>query len=117
MSKKIHLKGLNMSKFIATTLMLIPMLLFAGCTSYWYQEGKTYSEGKGDLRECQSEMQKYSDKSWSMGLYDFKFEEECMKQKGYRLVKERDLPLRVKRQGPDTSAGEKHGMAGTLEGW
>ncbi|MCP4260878.1 MAG: hypothetical protein GY774_25720 [Planctomycetes bacterium] len=102
-------------KKILSIILLTSMCCFAGCTSYWYQEGKTYEECSRDLRECRSEMQKYSDKGYNLGVYDLKFEKECMGQKGYRLVKERDLPLRVRRQGPASSEEGYHGVAGILE--
>jgi hypothetical protein len=38
-----------------------------------------------------------------------------MEEKGYRLVKERDLPLRVRRQGPASSEEGYNGIAGLLE--
>jgi hypothetical protein len=38
-----------------------------------------------------------------------------MEQRGYRLVKERDLPLRVCRQDPEPSIEGHHGVAGILE--
>ena len=90
------------------------MCCFAGCTSYWYQEGKTYEECKRDLQQCVVEMTKYSDKDINLGVYDLRFERNCMKQKGYRLVKERKLPMRVRRQGPGSLAGT-YGIAGTLD--
>ena len=103
-----------MKKFFSITLLTL-MCCFAGCTSFWYQEGKTFEECRRDLRECRSEMQKYSDKSYNLGAYDLKFEKDCMEQRGYRLVKERDLPLRVRRQGPESSIEGHHGVAGILE--
>ena len=91
------------------------MCCFSGCKSFWYQEGKTFEECKRDLRECRSEMHKYSDKSYNLGVYDLKYEKACMEQKGYRLVKERDLPLKVRRQGPASSEEGYRGIAGILE--
>ena len=103
-----------MKKILSITLLTL-MCCFTGCTSYWYQEGKTFEECRRDLRECRSEMQKYSDKSINLGVYDLKFEKDCMNQRGYRLVKERDLPLRVRRQGPASSDEGYRGVAGILE--
>jgi hypothetical protein len=60
-------------------------------------------------------MEKYSDKSYNLGVYDMKFEKSSMKERGYRLVKERDLPLRVRRQGPASSEEGYNGVAGTVE--
>ncbi len=103
-----------MKKFLSITLLSL-MCCFAGCTSYWYQEGKTFEECRRDVSECRSEMRKYSDKDINLGVYDLKFEKSCMEAKGYRLVKERDLPLRVRRQGPASSEEGYNGVAGLLE--
>ena len=105
-----------MRRVITAILILIPMLLFTGCTKYWYQEEKSFLECEQDLDQCHSEMKRYRDDvQHSLGVYDLRFEEECMKEKGYRLVTERQLSLRIKRRGPDTSREQKHGVAGTLE--
>ena len=103
-----------MKKFLVTVPLLVLITFLTGCTSYWYQEGKTYEECKRDLQQCVSEMNKYSDKSTNLGVYDLRFEKDCMKQRGYKLVKERKLPLRVRRQGPD-SFGGTYGVAGILD--
>lgn len=103
-----------MKKILSIALLTV-MCCFAGCTSYWYQEGKTFKECSRDLNECLSEMQKYSDKGYSLGVYDLKFEKSCMEEKGYRLVKERDLPLKVRRQGPASNDVGYNGVAGLLE--
>jgi len=80
-----------MKKILSITLLSL-MCCFADCKSFWYQEGKTFEECKRDLQECHSEMRKYSDTSLNLGVYDMKFEKECMEAKGYRLLKERNLP-------------------------
>jgi len=103
-----------MKKFLAIVSLLVLIAFSTGCTSYWYQEGETYEECKRDLQQCVSEMNKYSDKGISLGVYDVRFEKDCMKQRGYRLVKEKKLPLRVRRQGP--GSGGTYGVAGLLEG-
>ena len=104
-----------MKKFLVILPLLVLITFFTGCTSYWYQEGTTYEECKSDLQQCIAEMKKYSDKDVNLGVYDLRFEKECMKQRGYRLVKERKLPLRVRRQGPDSFVGT-YGVAGLFEG-
>ncbi|MHC4203848.1 MAG: hypothetical protein ACYSTT_04305 [Planctomycetota bacterium] len=97
-------------------MTLISICFLTGCTKYWYQEGKTFTECKQELQECRSEMQKYRDDvQYSLGVYDLSFERDCMESRGYRLVKERGLPYRVKRQGPNTLINEKYGVAGILE--
>jgi hypothetical protein len=104
-----------MKKFLLIVPLLVLLASLTGCTKYWYQEGKTYEQCKGDLQQCVAEMSKYSDKDINLGVYDISFERNCMEQGGYRLVKERNLPLRVRRQGPGTLAGT-YGVAGHLEG-
>ncbi|MHC4558720.1 MAG: hypothetical protein ACYTFW_16055 [Planctomycetota bacterium] len=105
-----------MRKFFMVVPLLVMIGFFTGCKSYWYQEGKTFEECKRDLQQCRSEMRKYSDKSLNLGVYDIRFEKDCMSRRGYRLVKENKLPLRVRRQGPgDGSYGGYYGVAGLLE--
>lgn len=97
-------------------MALASVCFLAGCTKYWYQEGKTFAECSQEVRECRYEMQKYRDDvQYSLGVYDLNFERDCMESRGYRLVKERNLPYRVRRQGPNTVIGEKYGVAGILE--
>ena len=92
------------------------MLLLAGCTTYWYQAGKTIDECQQDRLECFEELKKYSSDWRKMGDYEFKFMEDCMHQKGYTLLKENELPMRVKRQHPDTTMHHRlRGTAGTIE--
>ena len=105
-----------MRRVITATLILIPMLLFTGCTTYWYQADKTIEECKQDRDECIGELEKYSSNWRDMGDYEFKFMEDCLRQKGYTLLKEKELPLRVKREDPKSSLHWKlHGVAGTTE--
>ncbi|MHC4648445.1 MAG: hypothetical protein ACYTBJ_23550 [Planctomycetota bacterium] len=103
-----------MTKFFAV-VSLASMCLCTGCAKYWYQEGKTFEECKRDRQECFNELKKYSD--WErMGDYEFGFMEDCMKEKGYRLVTEDKLPLRVKREEPDRTFHVRlKGIAGTIE--
>ncbi len=103
-----------MRRSLVVALLLAPIISCAGCTSFWYQEGKTFNECARDLQECVTEMKTYSDRSINLGVYDIRFEKDCMKRRGYKLVKERKLPLRTRRQGPSSSAGT-YGVAGLLE--
>lgn len=101
-------------------LLLLLICLSAGCGKYWYQEGKTFEECKRDRQECVNELQKYADSDAPPlafgGDYEHKFVKECMEQKGYRLVTEGKLPLRVKRQDPESDYRQViHGIAGTVE--
>ena len=105
-----------MKRFIAATLVMILTLFFTGCATYWYQEGKTINECQKDRLECFKELKKYSSDWTEMGSYEFDFMEECMTQRGYRLVKEKDLPFRVKREDPDQLLHYRlRGVAGTLD--
>ena len=104
-----------MKKSLLVVSLLVLLASLTGCTKFWYQEAKTYGECERDLQQCVAEMHRYSNKDINLGVYDVSFERSCMEQKGYRLVKERSLPLRVRRQGPGTLAGT-YGVAGHLEG-
>ena len=105
-----------MRRVITAALILIPMLLFAGCTTYWYQADKTIDECKQDRRVCFEDLTKYSGNWRKMGDYEFKFMEDCMRQKGYSLLKEGKLPLRVRREDPDRLMHARlHGVAGTVK--
>ena len=58
--------------------------------------------------------------SQSPGGYEYRFIEECMKDRGYRLVTEDKLPLGAKRQDPAQTLrgilyGQRRGIAGTLD--
>jgi hypothetical protein len=109
-----------MKKSLAVVLLVLLACGTMGCAMYYYQEGKTFDECKQAYRECYAELTKYADPNslgeGSFGSYESKFMEECMKERGYRLVTEDRLPLRVKRQNPDWYPGwDKRGLAGTLE--
>jgi hypothetical protein len=110
------LEGIKkMKRPIVAVLILLLMLSFTGCATYWYQADKTINECKQNRLECFEELKKYSSNWRDMGEYEFKFMEDCMRQKGYTLLKEGELPLRVKRQDPDRLTHFRlHGVAGTL---
>jgi len=100
-------------------LLLVLFCLSGGCAKYYYQEGKTFEECKRDRDECMKELKKRMG-SEIPGDYEYKYMEECMKSKGYKLVTEDKLPLDVKRQDPDTTLmgqlyGQRRGIAGTLD--
>lgn len=120
--KRLLLKGGKMKRFLTSTLLLTFLLCFlAGCTQYWYQEEKTFNECKRECRECMDELKKYADLDsptahHPFGLYEDKFIDECMKQRGYKLVFEGDIPLFVKRKDPHWwPSWYKRGLAGTLD--
>ena len=109
-----------MMKNSAVLLLLGLICLSAGCQKYYYQEGKIFEECAKDRIDCFSELKKRMSALGTPGSYEYKFIEECMKSKGYRLVTENKLPLDVKRQDPDTSLqgqlyGYRRGVAGTVD--
>ncbi len=94
------------------------LLLAAGCgDKYWYQEGKTFDQCKADRTACRADLIKRTDLR-GIGDYERRFIKDCMQQKGYRLVSEKELPLAVKREGPDipsdVPSDRGYGVAGTL---
>ena len=106
-------------KHSAGLCLLCLAFLSTGCARYYYQEGKSFKECENDRVDCFNELKKRAD--WELpGAYEREYMEKCMIRKGYRLVKESELPDDVKRQDPaDTVMGrvyESHyGMAGTLD--
>ncbi len=98
-------------------ICLLAMISFSsGCTTFWYQEEKSFNQCKDDMYYCRYKMQERSDKSMNLGFYDTKFNELCMQQRGYRLVHEDQLPLCARRQGPGYYlSSRQHGAAGTIE--
>jgi hypothetical protein len=98
-----------------TTLMAVGLCSLAGCTTYWYQEGKTFDECKQDRLECYEEMKKYSQDLENLSRYEFKFMEDCMGRRGYRLVTARKLHVTVRREDPNLAIPwQIHGVSGFL---
>ena len=104
-----------------TVILLICLIyLSAGYAKYYYQEGKTFDQCAMDRADCLAELkQRLGTVSQRPGSYEYKFIEDCMKRKGYRLVTENKLPLDVKRLDPDSSLsgqlyGYRRGIAGKL---
>ena len=96
----------------------LALLLVAGCgQKYWYQEGKTFDECKADRTACRAELRKRTDLK-RVGEYERRFMEDCMQQRGYRLVSEKELPLTVKREDSDipseVPSARGYGVAGAL---
>ncbi len=107
-----------MRTYIVLSVLGFGLLLTAGCgQKYWYQEGKTFDECKADRAACRAELRKRADRD-RMGDYERRFMENCMEQRGYRLVKEKDLPLDVKREDADIPSevpmARGYGVAGNL---
>lgn len=106
---------------ISVALLLACLIcLSAGCAKYYYQEGKTFEECAKERVDCLDELkERLGTVSQRPGNYEYKFIEDCMKRKGYKLVTERQLPLDVKRLDPgsglrDQLYGYRRGIAGTL---
>lgn len=105
-----------MFRFLLFSILVAVLFCFCtGCTTYWYQEGKTFEECKQDRLECYEHMKKYSADPENLGKYEFKVMEDCMTQTGYRLVTERNLHVRVKREDPELDVyWMTHGVAGFI---
>ncbi|MHC4302126.1 MAG: hypothetical protein ACYS7Y_33105 [Planctomycetota bacterium] len=105
----------------AAVLLVTLICLCAGCAKYYYQEGKSFADCEKDRMGCIVELNKrVTVQSQRPGSYEYKFIEDCMKHRGYRLVTEDKLPLGVKRQDPDQTLrgilyGQRRGLAGTLD--
>jgi hypothetical protein len=94
------------------------VVLAAGCQrQYWYQEGKTFDECKADQEDCQAELLKRTDRRYASS-YKHRFLENCMQQRGYELIAEKDLPLDIKREDPDVPSEvpwvHSYGVAGII---
>ena len=75
--------------------------------------GKTFEECKQDQLECYEELKRYSSDWENLGKQEFELMEDCMGQRGYRLVTERKLFVRVKREPADPNVPLMiHGLAG-----
>jgi hypothetical protein len=105
-------------------VVLLPLCLIClltGCAKYYYQEDKTFNQCAWDRADCLFELKRrVASQSPGSGNYRYKFLEHCMKNRGYRLVTEDELPLDVKRQDPDPGLrgylyGYRRGIAGALD--
>jgi hypothetical protein len=97
----------------------IGLCLAGGCQpEYWYREGRTFDESKADHAECRAELLRRSDLNY-VSSYERQFMEDCMRQRGYRLVPSGELPLDAKRQEPDVAMAVPwdrfYGVAGGLD--
>lgn len=112
------MRSLNFRCYEYLHVILVAGLILcgmSGCARYWYQEGKTFEQCKRDREVCRQELLKHSDLT-KVGTYEIKFIEECMQQRGYRLVKESELLMHVRREAPETSFHYRaKGVAGRLE--
>ena len=105
-----------MMRKLIISLFLSSIIFLAGCSNYWYQEGKSFEECGNARNECFAELQKRSDMSNLTVEYEIKFMNDCMTKKGYRQVPQDELPLGIKRQEPDSSFHYRaRGLAGILK--
>jgi hypothetical protein len=104
-----------MRLFLTALLLAIALVCLGGCAKYWYQEGKTFEQCRKDLAASQAEAIRYSDveRTNGIGRYEGKFVHESMEKKGYQLVGESKLPVRVKRESSPVFGIP--GVAGTID--
>ena len=102
-------------RLILAGLLLLAPLFLGGCAKYWYQDGKSFQECREDLARCRSEATRYSDveRTHGLGGYEAKFVDDCMHEKGYELLPEKELPIRVKRESSPVFGIP--GVAGTID--
>ena len=102
-------------RVVLAGILLLSLSLLGGCAKYWYQDGKTFTECRRDLASCHAEAQRYSDveRTSGLGSYESKFVGECMRTKGYQLLPEKELPIRVKRESSPVFGIP--GVAGTID--
>jgi hypothetical protein len=90
-------------------------LICGGCAQYWYQEGKTFEQCQQAQADCFDALRKRSDLGGPTYEYEYKFMDECMQEKGYRLVGSKELPLNIKREEGKTSIHWRaRGIAGQV---
>ena len=97
-------------------LIAVSLCMISGCSRYWYQEGKTFEQCRQANIDCFEDVQKRSDFSGPTYQYEYKFMDNCMQEKGYRLVGAKELPLNAKREEGKTSIHWRaRGIAGQLD--
>lgn len=97
---------------------IVGLCLAAGCQQkYWYQEGKTFDDCKADRADCRAELLKRADLNY-VSDYERRFMENCMQQRGYRLVPAKELPLDARREEPNVASAvpwdRSYGVAGSI---
>ena len=108
-----------MKRFWLSHAIIAGLCLAAGCQpAYWYQEGRTFDETKADHADCRAELARRTDRH-HMSDYERRFMEDCLQQRGYRLVRSGDLPLEVRREEPNVVTAVPwnrfYGVAGSLD--
>ncbi|MDI9431712.1 MAG: hypothetical protein RBR19_02795 [Sedimentisphaerales bacterium] len=102
-------------RLVLAGMLVLSICLTGGCAKFWYQEGKTFTQCRRDLASCYAEASRYSDvdRTSGLGRYESKFVTDCMQTKGYTLVPEKTLPVRVKRESSPVFGIP--GVAGTID--
>lgn len=103
-------------------VFVVLAFVVSGCGKYYHQEGKSLVECKENFGECAAELEKYRDVNAEDDLarfniaydYEGQFMDTCMKEKGYEIVSEYKLPLKVKREEPNPWDVYDRGFAGTI---
>jgi hypothetical protein len=80
------------------SMLFVLFCLTCGCR-YWYQPDGSFENCQQDLQQCHDELKKYADMN-NIGCYEVDFVKDCMREKGYTLSSESDLPKYTKRQDP-----------------
>jgi hypothetical protein len=95
-------------------LLAVCGMFMAGCSQYWYQEDVSYKQCLKDREDCFRELQKRTDFK-NTGNYEFEFVAQCMREKGYELATQKELPMDARRTEPETSLHWRmKGLAGSL---
>ena len=103
-----------MAKVLTISILSVVLCLIFGC-AYWYQPERSFSQCDQDLQQCYEELQMYADMN-SINCYEVDFVKDCMRQKGYELLTEKNLPKYVKRRDPlMDSFWVLAGVSGTVE--
>jgi hypothetical protein len=107
-----------MKKLWLSYTIIVALGLAGGCQpTYWYQEGKTFDEARAAQAECRAELLKRTDRH-HVSSYERRFMEDCMRQRGYQLVPDKDLPLDVRREEPNAVTAVPwnrfYGVAGSI---
>ncbi len=103
--------GMRM-KSVVGAVMLLSVCVLGGCTTYWYQEGKSFRQAKHDLTVCQTAVRQRSPDR-EMEAYDGKLLRQCMEEQGYRRVRGNALPAGLMRESSPVFGVP--GVAGTIE--
>ncbi len=62
--------------------------------------------------ECRITTSRFYNEDGSLSRQAIKLEEKCMREKGYRLVSEKSLPMECEKRQPDPIYKEKYGISG-----